>query len=237
MTAPHADTDPEELEAPPSADALYYYRADEVVPERPVQTGDVFHTVSIPGLTDGGGLAIVLNHPCSMRSNGVDLIERLQLARVKPYQEVHLNAWGRHHLRVMPLPDPRADNEHYAVDFAEFGLVPTSSLDLEQRVACLDPLGINLLQQRFIFNVSRFIVPTKKLHRSCAVAFQEVDLLEEWNDLWIKSGRDPADAGQAFHDWIRDDAGSGRTRQDRLSQEQERPPIRRALRAHLKGTA
>jgi hypothetical protein len=104
----------------------------------------VFDGVEIPGLDDGPGFAVVLNHPCSMRSNGVDLVERLQLARVTAYQEVPLNAWQRHHQRVMPLPD-LIDGAHYAVQYSDFGLVRSGTLDLNRRVACMDPLGINLL--------------------------------------------------------------------------------------------
>lgn len=228
------EEDLEDLEAPPSQDALYLYRADEVVPERPVQTGDVFDGIDIPGLDDQSGLAIVLNHPCSMRSNGVDLVDRLQLARVRPYQEVHINAWKRHHVRVMPLPNLLLDGHHYAAHFTDFGLVRSSNLDLLRRVACLDPLGVNLLQQRFIFHVTRFIVPSKKLHKSCAVAFHEIDLMEEWNTLWAAANRPMEDAGPAFHEWIRDDGGYGRSRQERLAEEQQRAPIRRELRSHLK---
>lgn len=227
----------EELEAPPSADALYLYRAHEVVRERPVQTGDVFDGVEIPGLDDGPGLAIVLNHPCSMRSNGVDLLDRLQLARVTSYQEVPLKAWKRHFQRIMPLPDLLLDGDDYAALFSDFGLFRSNSLDLDRRVACLDALGINLLQQRFIWYVSRFIAPTKELHKSCVVAFQEIALMEEWNNGWADSGMPEDDAGHAFHDWMREGDGQGATRQDRLADEQQRAPIRREMRAHLRGLA
>lgn len=227
------EPEPIELEAPPSADALYLYRADEVVSERPVQTGDVFDGVEIPGLDDGPGIAVVLNHPCSMRSNGVDLVERLQLARVTAYQEVPLNAWQRHHQRVMPLPD-LIDGAHYAVQYSDFGLVRSGTLDLNRRVACMDPLGINLLQQRFIWYVSRFFAPTSKLHQSCVGAFVEIDLMEEWNAGWAAAGLPNAEAGEAFHKWIRDDDGSGRTRQQSLAEEQQRAPLRRSMRAHLR---
>lgn len=223
----------EELESPPSADALYLYRADEVLPHRPVQTGDVFDGVEIPGLDDGPGLAIVLNHPCSMRSKGVDLVDRLQMARVTQHAEVPLKAW-KGYQRVMPLPDLLQDDDHYAVQFSDFGLVRSDRIGLDRRVACLDPLGINLLQQRFIFYISRFIAPTLELHKSCAAVFHEIAFMEEWNTAWDEAGFPADDAASAFHDWIRDDGGSGRTRQSRLPEEQQRAPIRREMRAHLR---
>ena len=218
-------------------DALYLYRAHEVVPERPVQTGDVFDGIEIPGLDDGPGLAIVINHPCSMRSNGVDLLERLQLARVAEYQQVPLKAWKRYHQRVMPLPVLLLDDRHYAVRFSDFGLVRSEALDLSRRVACLDPLGINLLQQRFIWDISRFLAPTAELHKSCAVAFQEIGFMEEWNAGWADAGLPAEDSGHAFHDWIRDDGGTGTPRQKRLAEDQQRAPLRREMRKRLRDLA
>lgn len=59
--------DPARLEAPAREDDLYHSRGEEVLPTRPLLTGDVLADVEIPGLDDGRGLAIVLTHPCSDR--------------------------------------------------------------------------------------------------------------------------------------------------------------------------
>ncbi len=45
---------------------LYLTRGDEVKPNRPLFTGDVFLDVAVPGVQDGG-LVIVVAHPCSLR--------------------------------------------------------------------------------------------------------------------------------------------------------------------------
>ncbi len=224
--------EPEQLDRPPSVDALYLYRGDQVNPNRPLQTGDVLEEVAIPGLPDGAGTVIVLTHPCSMRSNGVDLMERLHVARVVPHDEVKLDKWGSSHFRLMPLPHLAGEDAHHAVRFADFGLAASEVLASAPRVACLDPVGINLLQQRFIFYMTRFIAGTQELHESCVAAFVELDLMEEWTDTWGSTELPVAEAAAAFHEWIREETSSGR-RQDQLRSEQHRAPLRREMRQHL----
>jgi hypothetical protein len=227
------ELDERELEAPASAGDLYLYRGEEVNDLRPVQTGDVFDGVEVPGLDDDPGLAIVLNHPCSMRSNGVDLVDRLLVARVTPYAYVPPQAWPRHHTRVMPLPELLGDDQHFAARFDQFGLIPSGSIHDLRRVACLQPYGVNLLQQRFIWNVARFVVETQKLNRACAVPFQEIDFLEEWSEGWVGAGLPAVGCAAAFHEWIRDTDALGITRQDRLADVQHWAPLRTAMREHL----
>lgn len=47
-------------------DELYLARGVEVNANRPLFTGDVLLHVAIPGV-QGGGLGIVIAHPCSIR--------------------------------------------------------------------------------------------------------------------------------------------------------------------------
>lgn len=226
-----------QLEAPADAADLYLYRGDEVNDLRPVQTGDVFASVEVPGTGEAAGLAIVLNHPCSMRKNGVELVDRLLVAVVTEYGLVPSQAWPKHHTRVMPLPKLYDDDRHFAARLDQFGLVPSTIVDECQRIACLQPFGVNLLQQRFIFNVARFVVGTSKLNKACAVPFQEIDFLEEWNDGWRDARLPAEEAARAFHDWIREEDSLGSTRQDRLADVQQWSPLRTAMRAHLASLA
>ncbi len=76
----------DELQAPGSEEELCIAAiAEDVEPRRPVMTGDVFDDVSIPGLDDGTGLAIVLTHPCSMRQSD-NLVERLLIEKQCRYR-------------------------------------------------------------------------------------------------------------------------------------------------------
>ncbi len=78
-----------DLESPyvggvPDWDALYRACGDEVSATRPIFTGDVFTGVRLPGSTGRvkARSVVVLQHPCSMRSNGVDLAWHILVAEV-----------------------------------------------------------------------------------------------------------------------------------------------------------
>lgn len=222
-----------DLESPSSAADLFLASAvDEVEESRPILTGDVFAEVQIPGL-DAPGLAIVLTHPCSMRRDGVNLAERLLMAEVRAYQNVPLTGWATGHYRVMPLP--QLDGEAtYAALFDNIGLVRSDELAGHQRVACLTPLGINLLQQRLIWYLTRFVVPTFRLNESCSAVFEEAELCEEWAIQRVTEGSSIDVAYAEFHEWIRDVDSSGQMRQQGLADPQRRAGIRRAMREALK---
>lgn len=220
------------LESPASAGDLYYAGLGEVPEERPVLTGDIFSGIKIPGLDEDAGNAIVLTHPCGMRKDGVRLVNRIFMARVRTYQAVQLENWSTQHFKVMPLPSLSEDRAEAAA-FNDAGLVPSDQLDIMRRVACLSEFGINLLQQRFVYHLTRFVVPTHKLHRVAPHVFREAELQEEW-----VGSREPgtaiADAGLVFHDWLRERPPGGLTRQERLTDPQQAAAVRREMREALR---
>lgn len=219
----------ERLECPVSAGDLYL-AADitEVEAGRPIMTGDVFDDISIPGL-DQAGLAIILTHPCSMRRDGVRLAERLLMARVRYYQHVPFKRWESHNWKVMPLPNLNG-SEHAAM-FSDIGLVPSNDLLRIQRIASLTPFGINLLQQRLIWYLTRFVAPTHRLNEACDVVFEEAELCEDWVVARTGQGISLDDAETEFHDWIR--GGRPETRQEALKDPQQRAGVRREMRGAL----
>lgn len=218
----------EELECPASASDLYLAASpEEVEVARPVLTGDVFPGVTVPG-ADGEGLAIVLTHPCSMRVDGVRLTKRLIMVPVSPGEEIPFNRWRTGYFKVMPLPGLMG--AHYSARFDEMGLVNSAVLSATERVACMTPYGVNLMQQRFIWYLTRFLVPTHRLGE----ASEEADMEEEWMAHAIDNGNDPEEAAQAFHDWIRSFDESGTTRQDQIKAPQRRAGLRRQMRSHLR---
>ena len=219
------------LESLPSADDLYLAANEgEVEQCRPILTGDVFSAVGIPGIDDVGS-AMVLTHPCSMRADGVNLAPKLLMALVGPHEDIPLRMW-KGHFGLMPLPNLLG--EPHAVYFDQIGLVPTADLAEKTRVACLTPLGINLMQQRYIWYLTRFEVPTFKLNDVCGAVFEEADLCEEWAIERTDTSAGIAEAHLEFHDWIRITDESGSSRQIGLSDPQRRAGIRRTMRQHLK---
>lgn len=233
VTEDESEPERDEMEAPDSDGSLYLATGDDVPETRALLTGDIVDDVTIAGLEDPEGLAIILTHPCSMRVDGVALAPRIVVARVRPHQHVAFGQW-KGYARLMPLPSLIGD-EHHACFFDSIGVVDGAALAAVPRVACLSDRGINLLQQRFIFNLTRFVVPTARLHEACAAVFREVDLQEEWVMAAVDAGIDHEEALGEFHQWIRaGDSASGVMRQERLQQAQAIGALQRDLRLEIK---
>ncbi len=223
--------DPALLEAPATEDDLYHSRGEEVLPTRPLLTGDVLADVEIPGLDDGRDLAIVLTHPCSMRRDGVHLQDRIFVARVVEHAVVPASQWNGHYAK-MPLSG-LINGASYAALFDSAGLVRSEFLIETERVACLSEFGVNLLQQRLIFHLTRFVAPTFKLHESCVGVFREIELHDEWAEFFSGRSQTPTEVGAAFHEWLREAPAGGTSRQVRLGDDQQVAAVRREMRAHL----
>lgn len=177
-------------------------------------------------------MGMVLTHPCSMRVDGLRLADRLLMARVSAAQPIPLSKWSTGHFKVMPLPD--LGGEFLVAKFDEIGLVPTEGLVGSERVACLTPFGVNLLQQRFIWHLTRFVAPTFLLNESCAAVFEEADLCEEWVvEVTESDGVAIEEAATEFHEWIRSLDASGVVRQDQLREPQRRSSVRKDMRRTL----
>lgn len=89
---------PGQLECPMSgtnidADLLYYSRGEDNSSYRPVLTGDVYENLLLPGSTgtERNRTVIILQHPCSMRANGVDLVWHILAAEVTKHKPLGLN--------------------------------------------------------------------------------------------------------------------------------------------------
>lgn len=225
------------LETYDSVDELYLARSGEVNPCRPLLTGDVIQDVDIPG-TDGRAPAIIIAHPCQMRGKNAKLNARILCARVHSHCQVDKTAWTTGFYDRMPLPDLVGDGALHVGDLNMIGLAETRQLDGGQRMACLQPFGVNLLQQRLVKHMTRLEVETSKFYEACASAFEEADLLEEFLDTVTTPGLlEIADATARFDEFVRADQGDGRSYQDWLRDPQLRPPVRTACRAEARHIA
>jgi hypothetical protein len=232
---------PHDLEAPCGDDAdwslLYRARGDEVVPHRPIFTGDVFEKVVVQypdGLTKHKNV-IIVQHPCAMRSNGVDLVLRLLVAEVRNHRVISPGEWTGYG-KNMPLPDlvPTVETgrRNQAGFFDELHLVGPQAL--QDRIACLSQLGVNLLLQRWIHHNSRVVVPTFTLNEVTSGVFEEADLIEEWCEDRTTSGDTVEQATKECVAWLREDGGGGLMRQRMLEDPQNRSGIRKQMRIALR---
>jgi len=221
------------LEIWDAPEQLYLARGDEVNQYRPLFTGDVFADVAVPGV-QAEGMAIVLAHPCSMRAHGASLQPRILMAAVGRSDRIGKSAWTTGHFGLMPLPDLLRADELCVARLDEIGLAATGTLRLDQRSACLSPFGINLLQQRFIWRLTRHEVPTHELQKASAHVLEEADLLEEWCEAVCSGGMSPEEAAAAFEVFLRADRGASESYQAQLRDAQLRPGVRKACRAEAR---
>lgn len=125
----------------------------------------------------------------------------------------------------------------HVANFEELGRTRPANLDASRRLACLSTFGINLLQQRFIWYLTRLEVPTFRIHEPFGHFFEEVDLMEEWIDTLASGGVGLRDATRLFDDFIRADRGEGRALQMELRDPQRRTSVRQACAAEARRIA
>lgn len=228
------------LEAPGTDDSpdwgsIYRARGDEVVRHRPVFTGDIFRNLQITSNGDAT-VAIILQHPCAMRTDGVTLAARLLVAEVRSAGLVPRSKWMSGHYRQMPLPElmPDADRKHHAAHLDQPQLVTPAQLKNATRIGCLSQLGVNLLLQRWVHHNSRAAIGTHVYQEVTSPQFEEADIIEEWCIDREEDGISLSTATTEIHSWLRGDAATGVSPQELLKQPQFRSQVRKAVRLHLK---
>lgn len=223
------------VEGVPDWDALYRARGDEVSITRPIFTGDVFTGVQLPGSTGTvkARSVVVLQHPCSMRSNGVDLAWHILVAEVSKWKILDESGWTGGNFNLMPFTGLRPDVTSQARDqAANFDNIYTVGADqLVTRIATLSPFGVNLLLQRWVHYSSRVVVPTQTFHEQTVAFYEEADLIEEWCDDALTD--DQRTETLACLEWLRADR-DGTTYQEMLRNPQSHSLIRRAMRKELR---
>lgn len=222
------------LETPVSLASIYLERGDEVSPFRPLFTGDVLFENDPTDPGTSGGVAIV-QHPCALRSNGIDLKERLLVGAVKRMPGKFRSDWSRVAFATMPLPGLAIEGENWYIDFDDLDLLEATSVPKLSRVATLAAPGVNLLLQRWIHHNSRAIVDTPIIHEAIAAQIEEADCMAEWCEELSPTDA-PQQAASEFHEWIREPAVAGEPalRQSMLDDPQQRGVLRRAMRGEIR---
>lgn len=219
----------------PNWASIYRARGDEVSEARPIFTGDVFENVSVGfGETETKITALLLQHPCALRTDGVNLASRLLMAEVRESPLFPFAEWkGRY--KLMPMPELSGETGHFAAHLQEPYLIEAKSLAQSNRIACMSQAGVNLLLQRWVHHNSRAIIPTSNYQDVTAVQFEEADLIEEWCEDRITSSTDVSTETAAAHAWLRGISTDPKKRwQDLLEDAQTRSGVRVAMRRHIK---
>lgn len=204
---------------------IYLARGDEVSPHRPLFTGDVIADVAIPGVQERGP-GLIVAHPCAMR-RGPKLADQILMAAVESHDPVSAEKWATGYFDRMPLPELRGDGADFEAGFlGRVGLAASADIEAVGRVASLSQIGVNMLQQRMVFHLTRLEVPTAHFWTAFAYTYEEADLLEEWIE-WAPGQQETSP--EAFEAWIR-----AEDRQQRLQDPQQRASIRTEMRAELR---
>jgi hypothetical protein len=219
---------------------MYLARGDEVDSYRPICQGDVFCDVEIPGVGERSE-AMVLSHPCAMRA-GPRLRAKVTVVPVLEHSSVALEDWRTGQFRVMPLPHLEPDGDRArAAKLEEPMTISSELLELECRSAILSDGGIVLLQQRYIHNHSRAVIPLEHLHAASAAVLDEVELQESWNVALVKPAVDAGgdlttlleQEASAFDDLMRSSPEDGPSLRERLKRPAARASVRRAVHAAI----
>ncbi|TWE16723.1 hypothetical protein FB465_1711 [Kitasatospora atroaurantiaca] len=223
------------MEKPSRPSELYRALGEDIPSVRPIITGDVFADAEItePDGTCTKRMVIILDHPCSLRTDGVTLAPRLTVAEVISGAP---NAWrGNYSKMFLPKLQPEAQEEaqNFIALLDQCYHVSPAQITAAHRIACLSTVGINLLLQRRVHHFSRVVVPTFEFQKANAGVYDEVDLVEDWCLEREDHGIKPEEAAAECMAWLRDES-DGVRKQELLKDEQRRSTVRQQMREHLK---
>lgn len=225
------------------ATSIWRYRAGEIPEHRPFTTGDVFKAIIDVPLKRGAPVErtfVVLQHPCTMRSDGVNLRDGILVAVVTKGSKI--SSWPTDRVyNKMPLPHlvpkqiagidspPAVDDavECWEAEFETFALASATDLDAAKRIAVMDLEGIGLLLQRLTHYLTRAAPALHLFVESVKGADLEVEILEEWIGRAIASGCDVTQATMECVEWLRTEE-NGTTRQKALDRPESRHRVARA---------
>lgn len=219
-------------------DSLYRARGEEVQPHRPIFTGDVVVDVEAQSIGETRRLSVmVLQHPCALRTNGVNLHNRLLVAEVLEHAVIPPAQWNGN-FRKMPLPElvpmENTGRRHQAALFTEIYLASPEALMAGTRIACLSQTGVNFVMQRWVHHNSRVVVPSWQYQEVTSGPFEEADLIEEWCEDQVSDKVTVPEATNEVMKWLRGGASTGVMRQKMLDDPQQRSAIRKEMRGQLK---
>jgi hypothetical protein len=177
------DLDPSsiDLDGPADNDAIYLSVGEVVEDVRPINQGDVFRGITLPGFEEGHhDMVMLTTHPCSLRA-GPKLKPRMQAAPLIRSKAVVPGQWTSQHKRSMPLPGVLGDGKFYTATLTETSIVTPEQLSTAERIAALSDDGLHLLQQRIVWACTHTVMKLDTIADYSAPVLAEIELLEEWN--------------------------------------------------------
>ena len=172
----------------------------------------------------------------AVRQQGARLEDKVLTAAVAPHSPVGPRPWQGGYYDLMPLPALMGTDLH-AAHFPLLGLANSNALSATRRLACLSVYGVNLLQQRLVWYLTRLEVPTFQLQEAFAHTYEAADALEEWLDVLCDAGWTAQEASAQFESFLRAKVPGGRALQEDLRDPERRSAVRLACRAKARHLA
>ncbi len=113
----------------------------------------------------------------------------------------------------MPLTDLEDESSYWAAHLDKAGRARSSDLLETERLASLSAFGVNMLQQRLTYHLTRAEIPTRIFNEAFGHTYDEAELLEEWTDTLLDAGQTLRNAAMEFEAFIR---GGNPSLQDKL---------------------
>lgn len=189
--------------------AIWLYRGSGIAQRkhRPVNTGDVFIGVPVFDLGEAVTKSVmVLQHPCAIRSDGVELLDRILVVEVAEHVNMCTEGDWKGNYNLMPLPrihgsKPDKD-KHYAAFFERLYVTTPVALDRKLRRGAMSLEGICLLMQRWSHHNTRVVVPTKYFHNVVGPQYVETTGVEEWCATRMALGVEEVVAAAEANKWL-----------------------------------
>lgn len=162
----------QDLEVCLEKDEIYLGCDRATNPFRPIFTGDIFEV-------QGEHRVIVVEHPCAMRA-GPSVANTVLVAPITSHNSMSLQRWSDGYYDKFPLPDLDGQGTFFAASFNQLDRCSTDTLTSTNRLACFLPLGVNMLQHRLVWYLTRCHVSTTKFDDAFACYYEEADIIEEW---------------------------------------------------------
>ena len=188
----------------------------------PMMQGDVFRDIEVPLLGEGPQTVQIVMHPCAMR-NGENLNPIITVAPVTPRQDRIQSRFWRESSRFMPLPDLFENGVDFATRLPDMTGAKPEELQLDLRIAVLSQHGVQLLQQRMAYFMTRLKVDLPEIREQLSPIFCELEMQADWVDLAMSTAGDgdqlsaATEAERAFQGWLSEQNG----RRRKLLQDQD----------------
>jgi hypothetical protein len=165
--------------AAPRDDAELYDLHEEALELKPYMTGDVFSDVAGDG--DETVPVMIVGHPCVIRGARGRLMTRVPCCVLKPVEkDIAYAQWPEGDFDKLPVTSALGLGDRQAVRLLEWRSVHHKQLPRSRRRATMTERGVYIVQQRFMYAITRCAVWLSEFEKSSRHVMREAEMEYEW---------------------------------------------------------